>query len=123
MTLLHLAYWANILILTPIAIPTIFKLFPTDQACFEESAGWRILVGSLWLGILVLSLLGLRDPLRYAPVLLLQLIYKSSYLAVYVLPSLAKADYKTIPWGITGSFTAIVCIWPFVIPWGVLVKL
>jgi hypothetical protein len=114
------AYVANIVILIPIAVPTVFRLFPTDQGRFQESAGWRILVGGLWTGILVLSILGLFDPLRYSPVLLLQVIYKSIWLAVYVLPRLLRREYSSIPWGIAGSFAAIVVIWPFLIPWGYL---
>ena len=117
---LHFTYWANIAILAPIAVPTVFRLFPTDQARFAESAGWRVLVGALWAGILVLSILGLFHPLRYSPVLLLQLVYKSVWLAVYVAPRLIRGDLKTVPWGIAGSFAAIVAVWPFVIPWAYL---
>ena len=61
MTALRLAYLANVLILLPIAIPTLLRLFETAQGRFDESAGWRILVGALWTGILVLSLLGRVD--------------------------------------------------------------
>lgn len=117
MPALHFAYWANIAILTPIAAPTVFRLFPTDQARFAESAGWRVLVGALWSGILVLSILGLLHPLRYSPVLLLQLVYKSIWLTVYVAPRVVRGDWKTIPAGIALSFSAIVAVWPFVIPW------
>jgi hypothetical protein len=41
---IRLAYVANILILLPIAIPTVFRLFPTDAGSFTESVGWRALV-------------------------------------------------------------------------------
>jgi hypothetical protein len=117
------AYIANIVILVPIAVPTVFRSFPTDQGRFVESAGWRILVGGLWSGILVLSILGLGQPLRYSPVLLLQLIYKSIWLAVYVAPRLLRRDFKSVPWGIAVTFAAIVVIWPFLIPWDYLLGL
>ena len=104
---LYFAYWANIAILTPIAVPTIFRMFPADQARFVESAGWRVLVGALWCGTLVLSILGLFHPLRYSPVLLLQLIYTSIWLFVYVTPRLLQGELKSIPWGIAISFIAI----------------
>jgi hypothetical protein len=55
---LKLAYVANILILVPIGVPTVFRLLPIDQGRFAESERWRILVGALWAGILVLSVLG-----------------------------------------------------------------
>lgn len=67
MQLLQFAYLSNIAPLILIAIPTIFKLFPTDESKFQESEGWRILVGTLWFAILVLSVLGMFDPLRYSP--------------------------------------------------------
>jgi hypothetical protein len=114
---LKLAYATNISILVPIGVPTVFRLFPTDQGRFAESEGWRILVGALWTGILVLSVLGLFQPLRFSPVLLLQVIYKSIWLVLYALPRLVRGDANQIPWGIAGSFALIVLIWPFLIPW------
>jgi hypothetical protein len=123
MQIIQVAYLANIALLVPIAIPTVFRFFPTDQARFEESPGWRVLVGSLWSSILVLSVLGLSQPLRYSPVLLLQLIYKSVWLAVYVVPRLLRGDSAAVPWGIAGSFAVIIVGWPFIIPWAYLLGL
>jgi hypothetical protein len=51
MSALRLAYVANIVILVPIAVPTVFRLFPTDQGAFVESAGWRVLIGGVWLAV------------------------------------------------------------------------
>lgn len=45
MQALRFAYWADIAIPVPIAVRTVFRLFPTDQERFEESAGWRVLAG------------------------------------------------------------------------------
>lgn len=120
MQVLTFAYWANIVILVPIAVATIFRIFPTDEGRMEESQGWRVLVGSLWTAILVLSVLGLFAPERYVPVLLLQLVYKSIWLLVYAAPRILRREYASIPWGITVSFTAIVAVWPFIIPWSAL---
>jgi hypothetical protein len=122
METLLFAYWANIALLTPIAVPTVLRLFPTDQARFTESEGWRILVGAFWVGILSLSILGLFHPLRYSPILLLQLIYKAIWLIVYVVPRLLRGDLATVPWGITSSFAAIVVVWPWLIPWNYLFR-
>jgi hypothetical protein len=117
-----LAYWVNIVVLVPIAVGTVFRLFPTDQARFEESAGWRVLAGSLWTGILVLSVLGLFQPMRYSPVLLLQIIYKSIWLTVYVAPRLLRGEATKVPWAMAGIFAAIVVIWPILIPWSYLLE-
>lgn len=114
------AYLANVLLLVPVAVPTLFRLLPLDQGRFAESAGWRVLVGALWSAILCLSILGVFFPLRYAPVLLLQWIYKSLYLGVYVAPRVRRGEWSAIPWGITASFAVIVAVWPFLIPWAYL---
>lgn len=115
--MLRIAYALNILILLPIAIPTLFRLFPTDQNRFSESEGWRVIVGSFWLAILVCSALGLLFPEPMVAVLLVQLIYKSSWLLVYALPRAISGKWEEIPWGIALSFLALVLAWPFLIPW------
>ncbi len=120
MTALQFAYAANLAILLPIAVPPRLGIYRTDQRKFPESAGWRALVGALWTGIMVLSVLGLREPLRYSPVLLLQLIYKTLWLVVFALPLVRRRETHLIPWGIAISFAAIVLIWPWLIPWGYL---
>jgi hypothetical protein len=106
-----------VIVLIPIAIPTLFDLYPTDEDKFPDSRGWSSLVGSLWTGILFLSLLGLFYPFQMVPVLILQIIYKSIWLLVYVLPRLVKQQYHSIPIGIAVSFLCIVVIWPFIVPW------
>jgi hypothetical protein len=117
---LTFAYWANIAILAPIAAPTVFRLFPTDQPGFAESGGWRVLVGAPWSAILILSVLGLFHPFRYSPVLLLQSIYKCVWLGVYAGPRALRGEWRSIPWGITGAFLVIAALWPFVIRWSYL---
>ena len=114
---LQIPYVLNILILIPIALSTLLDLWDTAQGTFDESAGWRVLVGSLWTAILVGSVLGLFAPLVYAPLLLMQVIYKSLWLAVYAIPRLAARQLDEIPWGITVSFVVIVLTYPWVIPW------
>ncbi len=120
MTVIQIAYLANIALLLPIAVPTMLRLYRTDQAKFPESAGWRVLVGALWTAIMILSVFGLREPLRYSPILVLQLIYKSLWLLVYALPLVCRGDWRLIPLGIAGSFLGIVLIWPWLMPWSYL---
>mgnify|MGYP007077656715 CR=1 FL=1 len=61
----QILFWANILILVPIGFVTLLKPSVTDQGAFVESAGWRALVGSLWLAILVCSVLGVVSPASF----------------------------------------------------------
>ena len=61
--------------------------------------GWPVneplifgMVGSVYLAFATLSILGLKAPLKFAPILLLQLIYKSIWLVVLALPALTNGD-------------------------------
>ncbi|PZU96004.1 MAG: hypothetical protein DCE90_11285 [Pseudanabaena sp.] len=116
-------YIANIIILVPVAMGTLFNLFPVADGHFPESAGWRLLVGSLWTAILAGSVMGLFNPLTFSPLLLLQVIYKALWLWVYTLPRLINGDpYREIHWAISIIFILIVLLYPFVIPWNYLFR-
>lgn len=111
----------NILILVPVGALTLFRASVTDQGVFAESAGWRTLVGSLWLAILVCSALGLYWPASFLWVLVFQVIYKSIWLLTYAAPRLTRERVREIPSGIALSFLVIVLAWPWFIPWRQLV--
>jgi len=53
------------------------------------------LAGSVFLAFGLLSIMGLRSPLKFAPVLLLQLAYKSIWLLAVALPSLIRGHAPT----------------------------
>jgi hypothetical protein len=53
------------------------------------------IAGSVYLAFGVLSVLGLRDPLEFAPILLLQLCYKSIWLSAVALPLLLAGRLPT----------------------------
>ena len=89
----------------------------TDQGAFPESAGWRMLVGSLWITILAGSFLGLWWPSSFLWILVFQVIYKSIWLLTYVMPRFTNARRVQIPAGITTTFAIIVLTWPWFIPW------
>ncbi len=118
MSALQLLFWANILILVPIGFGTLLRPSSTDHGVFPESAGWRTLVGSLWLAILALSVLGVRQPEAFLWLLVFQVFYKSVWLVAYVLPRFLSGSRSEIPAGITVSFVVIVLVWPWFIPWG-----
>jgi len=120
MNLLLLPYIANIIILIPVVLGTLFNLFPTSGGYFPESLGWRTIVGSVWTAILIGSFLGLRSPTIYSPLLLLQVIYKSLWIGVYVIPRLSNPSQ--VPWGIAITFILITIFYPFAIPWSYLFR-
>ena len=105
MTVLQLVYGANILVAGSIGIRSLF--FPESaahtvfQGAYPVSEVMR-LVGCLWLAIAVLSGCGLWQPIPFAAVLVLQLIYKGSWLLVVALP--AAAARQPLPKGMTLFF-------------------
>lgn len=121
MTPLLLPYIFNIIVLIPIGLMTLFggerggQL--TCQGKFPESAGFRTILGSLWTAILIGSVIGLLFPVPMSPLLLIQVIYKTLWLFVFVLPRLLSGRRKELPWGISISFLLIVAGYPWVIPW------
>ena len=61
------------------------KFAPQDPIMFG-------VVGSVWVAFGVLSVFGLRDPLKFVPVLLMQFCYKSIWIIGVVLPMLFKGN-------------------------------
>lgn len=81
----------------------------------SESAGLRLLVGSLWFAILCASVAGLVWPAFFAPVMLAQIIYKCLWLAVFVFPAFQRGGWHAVPVGIAASFAFIVATYPILI--------
>lgn len=118
-TLLRLAYGANIVILAPVLAGLLLARngpnVPAIGGAVAESQGLRLLVASLWGAILVLSALGLAAPVVFWPVLLLQIVYKSAWLAGYVGPTWRTQGARAVPWGPSVCFAAIVVLWPLIL--------
>ncbi|MGL4490290.1 MAG: hypothetical protein ACRCU5_12700 [Rhizobiaceae bacterium] len=118
--LLKIAYGANVLIL----VPTVYNMLAGSGVAnvFEdkvnESAGLRIMVGSLWAAILVASIAGLFWPRFFAPLLLIQVFYKTLWLALFVLPLAQVSGWSAVPIGISVTFLLIVLIYPFLFWFG-----
>ncbi|TRX48052.1 hypothetical protein FNH22_29755 [Fulvivirga sp. M361] len=117
-SVIKLVYVANILVADWISITSLFFPKIAQQSvfsgAFEYSEAIR-LVGALWGAIFILSILGLFYPGEMGLVLLLQFIYKSSWLIVAALPSLI--NHKAYPKGMALFFIIWVLVLPFVIPW------
>lgn len=111
---LRIAYTANILILVPVCWAMFFGRGTETvfQSAVTDSDGLRLLVGSLWAAILFASLAGLAYPIFFAPILLIQVFYKSVWLFGFVVPLLGKQGAE-IPIGISICFGLIVITYPF----------
>lgn len=118
MTALKIVYIANIIVAGYIGITSLFFPKLSSATIFQnsyQSTDIIRLVGCLWLAIAILSLFGLWRPLTFSPVLLLQLIYKSSWLLVVAIPAIRQS--QTYPLGMATFFLVWVLVLPFVIPW------
>jgi hypothetical protein len=115
-------YIFNIIVLIPVGLLTLLGGERGGQlACqnkFPESEGFRTILGSLWTAILLGSILGLIFPVQMSPLLLIQVIYKSLWLLVFVMPRLLKGNVSEVPSAIALVFLVIVLSYPWVIPWG-----
>lgn len=121
MRLLLLPYLFNIVVLVPIGSLTLLggerggRI--ASQGKFPESEGFRTILGSLWTALLIGSVLGLFCPVPMSPLLLIQVIYKTLWLVVFVLPRLVGGRSGEVPWSISLTFLVIVVSYPWVIPW------
>lgn len=115
-SLLRAAYAVNLFILVPVCFAMFAGPSQATQAVFQGKLanvdGYRLLVASLWLGIAVTSALGLAWPRMFVGVLVLQVIYKAAYLALFIWPAWRAGGLEAIPMGVTMSFLVIALAWP-----------
>jgi len=89
---IYTAVGAGLFGLGMIVIPEVIKTMFTWPV--KEPIAFGI-VGSVYLAFGLSSLLGLRSPLKFVPVLLLQLCYKSIWFIGVVLPLLITAHFPS----------------------------
>ena len=118
MIALKIVYIANIIVAGWISITSIFSPKRSAASVFQNAyqpTEVIRLVGCLWLAIAVLSILGLWRPISFSPILLVQLIYKGTWLLVVAYPAIK--NNQAYPSGMAGFFLVWVLVLPFVIPW------
>jgi len=119
--LLLFPYVFNIIVLLPVGLMTLLGGTETQRRLFHgkypDSPGLRTILGSLWTAILICSVIGLFYPLSMSPLLLLQVIYKTLWWLVFVLPRLLTGRAEQIHRPIAGIFLFILLTYPWVIPW------
>jgi hypothetical protein len=115
---LKIIYIANIIVAGWISITSLLSpkkaAMTVLQNAYEPTEVIR-LVGCLWLSIAVISALGLWRPISFSPILLVQLIYKGTWLLVVALPAIR--NNQAYPSGMAAFFLLWVLVLPFVIPW------
>ena len=122
MNRLLLPYIFNIVVLIPVGLTMPFGGAASRRLLLQgklpESAEMRTISASAWTVILIGSVIGLFHPVSMSPVLLIQVIYISLWLGVFVVPLLVRGRFGEVDWGIAGTFLFIVLTYPWVIPWG-----
>lgn len=117
---LRAIYAANILVAGIFGI--LAMVSPRLGARIAFGGAWRShpglqLTGCFWLAIAILSVLGFFAPVIFSPVLLLQLIYKSLWIAAWALPVLAAGDRAKIPIGVFVCFLLWIVLLAVALPW------
>jgi hypothetical protein len=118
--LLKIAYAANILILVPVVHAMFFGRGVSDVFAgrVDESLGLRLLVACLWSAILLGSIAGLCWPRFFAALLPVQIVYKSLWLALFIVPLAQRSGWDAVPKGISLTFLIIVLTYPFILWFG-----
>ena len=115
---LRIIYILNIIVAGQIAISAISNPKTAAMTTFGNAyqpTELIKLVGCLWLGIAILSVLGLFKPITFSPVLLIQLIYKGTWLLVVALPAIRNNELY--PKTMAIFFLVWILVLPFLIPW------
>jgi hypothetical protein len=97
------------------------SLFATSKAptivfneAYEENDSMRV-IGSFWIAIGIVSFMGIFRPIKFCPILVVQIVYKGLFLIVEVIPKLARKE--KIPIGVSIFFLVWVVLLPLVVPW------
>jgi len=118
MLALQLVYAANVLVAGWIGLLSLLAPATAARTVFQGSyppTDAIRLVGCLWLAIAVLSALGLVWPQPFAAVLVLQLVYKGTWLLAVAWP--AQRAGRSYPVGMAVFFVVWVVVLPLLIPW------
>ena len=101
LTIIHAGGSGLGIILIPNVIRSIFGWPSQDHIVFG-------ICGSVWVAFGLLSILGLRSPLKFSPVLLLQLTYKVVWFIGVILPVLTAGKFPVYATGYVVFFAAYI---------------
>jgi len=101
LTIIHAGGSGLGIILIPSIIRSIFGWPSQDPIVFG-------ICGSVWVAFGLLSILGLRSPLKFSPVLLLQLSYKVVWFVGVILPVLITGKFPAYAIGYVVFFAAYI---------------
>lgn len=117
---LKFLYWYTIviaggsgvlMIIFPDLAPSLFGMPVQDPYIFGVAA-------SIWTAFGIMSIFGLRSPLRFLPVLLMQLCYKTIWLLAVVAPLMVGGQRPVYAWLFTLVMVSFVVLDLIAIPFG-----
>jgi len=126
MLALRIIYALNILVAGFVGLSSLFFPRHSSVHVFQNTItpNWaQRIVGCFWTAIATVSVLGLRHPLRFSPVLLIQLLYKGTWLLVIALPMIAEGRLHELPTGMTVFFAVWVIALLLVLPYDYLLDI
>ncbi|MFN5538583.1 MAG: hypothetical protein ACK481_00775 [Candidatus Melainabacteria bacterium] len=118
--LMQTMYSANIFVAGIVGILCLF---------FSESIGTQVfagkaldsiplkILGSFWLSVALVSIIGLFFPKAMSVLFIIQFLYKGMWLLVGALPKILNKQFDLLPLGMTICFFIWVLLLPFVIPY------
>jgi hypothetical protein len=102
-------------------IGLLYLVMPsTMYSFFGVPAEEPIMAGvayGVWLAFAIVSILGLRSPLKFAPILLLQLTYKAIWFVAIIAPRAVAGDLPSFAITMSGLFATYVIGDIVAIPW------
>lgn len=118
-------YWFTVIMALPLGLAII--LFPElTRKIFNWKEQDRLIFGvsgSVYFAFGCLSLMGLKDPVKWSPILLLQFVYKVTWFVgvVGLMASRGELEIARAAWLILG-YAAMVAGDVWAVPWGYLLK-
>lgn len=120
-TALRVIYIANVIVAG--AVGTISLFFPkvARRRLFQEEetsdSHATYITGSFWYAISIISFIAIFFPIKFSPILIIQVFYKGLFLIRRGIPKLIKRQFHKGLIGLSSFFLVWVIILPIFIPW------
>lgn len=113
---MRLMYGLNVFLA---GVPGLVVLFGPESAMSSvpQDRLYFGVLGSVWLAIGVLSVFGLRNPLRFAAVFVVQIFYKTIWLAFVLLPLILAGGFRADAAVVTAIFVLAITVCLVATPW------
>ena len=80
------------------------------------------IIGAIYAAFGIVAAIGLRAPVRFAPILVMQLVYKTLWLGLVLLPRLVRGPVSLLGWIFTLIFASYVVLDILALPFRVLLR-